>query len=257
MEFPQQYPFRITECHSRTMPESFAYPWHSQPSDQLYFLLTGRLTLEFEEKKEILNAGDVLFIPAWKRRRLQLDSRGGEGLVCTFQPETEAAEFRRLLRMRVDKLCAKLVRELFSKCESGERNPVEIAILLHHLCLRLPGFPSMERIFSPPEKASQKPSEFLRVVELMRANLGDWLTVDDLCTHFYLSKSSLNRLFQKYCGKSPAEYYRKLRLMEGIKLLETGMSIGETAFRVGFSSPQHFATALKKSCGRIPSGYKK
>lgn len=257
MEFPQNYPLRITECHSRVMPEHFTYPWHSLPGYQLYFLLAGRMILEFEERREFLSAGDVLFIPAGKRRRLQLDSGSGRSLVCTFQPQTETAEFRKVHRMNANGQCIKLMRELFSICKSGEKNPSEIAILFHYLCLRLPVFPAMQKIFSPPEKTPRKPAEFLRVVELMRANLCDRLTVNDLCTHFYLSKSSLNRLFLKHGGKSPAEYYRSLRLQEGIRLLEAGITIGEAAFRTGFSSPQHFATALKNQYGRIPSFYKK
>jgi AraC-like DNA-binding protein len=64
-------------------------------------------------------------------------------------------------------------------------------------------------------------------------------------------------MIKKETGKTPLEYIQ-LKVMEMAKerVLDTGRSISEIAYELGFKYPQHFTRAFKKSTGYTPNEYR-
>ena len=67
-----------------------------------------------------------------------------------------------------------------------------------------------------------------------------------------LSTVALNEAFKRATGLPPHAFLLDCRLKKGCELLRAGESVGAVAIRLGFSSPRHFATALKRATGRSP-----
>lgn len=93
-----------------------------------------------------------------------------------------------------------------------------------------------------------------QVAHFIEANLFSNLTTDDLLKVWKTSPSTLYRAFQKEFGISPFDYVVSRKLEEAELLLRTRRySIGEVAFRVGYSNVAAFSTAFRKKFGISPS----
>ena len=90
-------------------------------------------------------------------------------------------------------------------------------------------------------------SAILAVVNYIHNHYAERLTLDDLCTVAYMSKSTLSKRFCKYIGQSPLSYVNYYRILVAKKLLiETDKSFSEIASEVGFFDYSHFCKIYKK-----------
>ena len=74
-----------------------------------------------------------------------------------------------------------------------------------------------------------------------------------------ISRRQLQRKIKKITGCSPKVYIKELRLIESLRLLETGEvhSVKELASRIGFISAEYFSTQFKNRFGKVPSSFLK
>lgn len=97
----------------------------------------------------------------------------------------------------------------------------------------------------------------VRVVESMRTNLGDQLTIDDMARTAMLSKFHFSRVFQKVTGLSPGRFLSAVRLQEAKRLLlTTGLSVTEISHRVGYASVGTFSSRFRSSVGVSPTMFR-
>lgn len=92
-----------------------------------------------------------------------------------------------------------------------------------------------------------------QAIEKMNDCLETNLTVNELASFLNISLSSLKRLFKKYTGMSVYKYYLTLKTRLATTLLQSGLSVGEVANRLGFSSPAYFSATYKREAGKNPS----
>lgn len=98
----------------------------------------------------------------------------------------------------------------------------------------------------------------IRVIEAMRQNLGEPLTIDDLASAAMFSKFHFNRIFQRVTGVSPGRFLSALRMQEAKRLLlSTSLSITDITHVVGYSSVGTFSSRFKKSVGLTPSEFRR
>jgi len=94
------------------------------------------------------------------------------------------------------------------------------------------------------------------VIALLRADLCDPPSLEELgrkvgCSHFYLS-----RTFSKEMGITIAQYLRKLRMEKAAELLKSGkFNVTQAALEVGYSSLGHFSQAFHEAYGCCPGLY--
>lgn len=96
------------------------------------------------------------------------------------------------------------------------------------------------------------------VQEYIRSNLR-YVTRSDISARFFLSPDYLSRIFKRECGLSLNEYIQRERMLMAKALLShnSGLSIGQIADRVGYTSFAHFSKQFHKYIGISPSDYKK
>ncbi|GGZ48922.1 AraC family transcriptional regulator [Streptomyces inusitatus] len=96
-----------------------------------------------------------------------------------------------------------------------------------------------------------------RVIEDMRANLGERITIDDMAQTAMFSKFHFTRLFRGQTGVSPGRFLSALRLNEAKRLLiNTDLSIADISNCVGYSSVGTFSSRFKTCVGIAPSTYR-
>jgi transcriptional regulator GlxA family with amidase domain len=88
----------------------------------------------------------------------------------------------------------------------------------------------------------------------MEANIHEPMSQDDIAACTDLSRRQLQRLFQRYLKCTPAQYYRRIRLVRARELLQqTSMNLIEISDMTGFASSSHFSKRYKEHFGRAPS----
>ena len=96
-----------------------------------------------------------------------------------------------------------------------------------------------------------------RVIETMRANLGEPLTVDDMARTVMFSKFHFSRFFQRVTGVSPGRFLSAMRLQEAKELLvTTTLTVTEISHRVGYTSVGTFSSRFTMSVGVSPTTYR-
>lgn len=95
-----------------------------------------------------------------------------------------------------------------------------------------------------------------RVIAVLRANLAEPPTLEEIgrrvgCSQFYLS-----RIFSQEMGRGIFQYLRALRMERAAELLREGkMNVTQAALEVGYTSPSHFSTAFHETFGCCPGLY--
>ncbi|MEM7745943.1 MAG: GlxA family transcriptional regulator [Pseudomonadota bacterium] len=98
------------------------------------------------------------------------------------------------------------------------------------------------------------PGTVRKAIKLMEENLESPLAIAEICRRLDGSHRQLNRLFARYVRKTPALYYRDIRLDRARGLVtQTALSMAEIAEASGFSGQVHFSRAYKERFGLPPS----
>ncbi|MEM9918622.1 MAG: AraC family transcriptional regulator [Bacteroidota bacterium] len=80
----------------------------------------------------------------------------------------------------------------------------------------------------------------------------------DILAHLqFTSKYHLIRVFKRYHGITPRQYLINKRIEKAKKNLESGKSVSETCYTVGFGSINSFSNLFKVKTGMSPSVYRR
>lgn len=96
------------------------------------------------------------------------------------------------------------------------------------------------------------------ILDYMRNDTGESLSLDELAARAYLSKYHFLRVFKACTGMTPHAYMIHMKISRAKKLLKTTeLTIGEVARHTGFHDAKAFASAFKKATGTTASQYRK
>lgn len=97
-----------------------------------------------------------------------------------------------------------------------------------------------------------------RCLELMRAQLSEDISLDELAIEARLSPFHFARMFKHSLGVPPRVYLTRLRIEKACELLEhTDLPVTDIAQEVGYSSNQVLARVFMKHQGLSPSDYRR
>lgn len=96
------------------------------------------------------------------------------------------------------------------------------------------------------------------VIRILKANLYNRLSIDDVAKITSYSKAYIFRQFKLATGKSVMEYFTLLKIKTAKSLIADGeLSVREIAERLAFDTPNYFTKTFKKITGLTPTEYKK
>lgn len=94
------------------------------------------------------------------------------------------------------------------------------------------------------------------ILSYMKLKIGNRITLDDLCKHTGMSKSSVSALFAAHIGKAPIEYFIHMKTELAKKYLrEDNYNITQIAYMLGYSTVHYFSRQFKQITGMSPSQY--
>lgn len=98
------------------------------------------------------------------------------------------------------------------------------------------------------------PGNVHAAISFMEAHLEEPRSIPDVCKAIGVSQRHLNRQFAQYVRKSPALYYRDIRLDRARGLVtQTELPMAQVAQASGFASQIHFSRAYNDRFGLPPS----
>ena len=113
------------------------------------------------------------------------------------------------------------------------------------------GAPTLEELreLSRQEKAA--------ILDYIRDNLSEPLTLDQIAGRFFISKHYLCRIFKSATGFSVMEYIIYSRVLKARQLLQEGVSVQQAGELAGFSDNSHFIRTFGHLTGITPGRYAK
>lgn len=108
------------------------------------------------------------------------------------------------------------------------------------------------------ERSGRLPEASLRAaLDYVGDNLASDLSLAQIAAAANLSPYHFARAFKRSTGLAPHQYVVERRIEWAKALLaHTGLSVGEVAARVGFSSPSHFARQFRRLVGVSPGSFR-
>lgn len=105
--------------------------------------------------------------------------------------------------------------------------------------------------------AKDIPGECEHIKYYIDSHYQEQLSLDSLAELSHLNKFYLSHIFSEAYGISPINYLLERRILHSKELLKTSdFSVTQIAHMTGFSSPNYFSQAFKKSTGLTPRRYR-
>ncbi|MGH3661438.1 MAG: helix-turn-helix domain-containing protein [Micromonosporaceae bacterium] len=96
-----------------------------------------------------------------------------------------------------------------------------------------------------------------RVIENMKQNLSEPLTIDDMARTAMFSKFHFSRIFRRVTGLSPGRFLSAMRLQKAKELLlATSLNVVDISYQVGYNSVGTFSSRFTRSVGLSPTAYR-
>ena len=142
--------------------------------------------------------------------------------------------------------------------ESGQNRSIASPDLFFTLAENLLGFHRQTKgqIDSINARQSHTRAELFRRVAAAREFMLDQpnatLSLDQVARYACLSPHHFHRTFREAFGESPMHWFRKVKLNQAKKMLES-QSASEVAFQLGYADLMGFSKAFKRQWGFSPS----
>ncbi|HHV51175.1 MAG TPA: AraC family transcriptional regulator [Clostridiales bacterium] len=96
-----------------------------------------------------------------------------------------------------------------------------------------------------------------KVMEYVKANYNQKISLDDIARHVYLSRAYLSSIFKEETGESLFSYINKVRVEKSkMYLLDDSVSLVEISSLCGFEDQSYFTKVFKKYTGVSPKKYR-
>ncbi|MCM8883857.1 MAG: helix-turn-helix transcriptional regulator [Candidatus Thiodiazotropha sp.] len=94
-----------------------------------------------------------------------------------------------------------------------------------------------------------------KIINALVTDPADTMTLAQWATRVGASERTLGRLFLKHLGMSFGNWRRRLRLLEAMDRLASGVSVTEVAFELGYGSPSAFIAMFRENLGEPPARF--
>lgn len=107
-------------------------------------------------------------------------------------------------------------------------------------------------------KARRYRKEVNQVIEYVKLNICEKITLGMLAKEVRMNESYLSRIFKQETGTSLFQYMNELKIKKAMELLrQPYVMVKEVAAAVGIEDPFYFNRLFNKICGLSPTDYKK
>ena len=247
----------------------FSFEGESHPFWELVYVKEGKVGVAADERIYSLSSGDIVFHRPMEFHRIwSAENSSPELYIITFEAIGKKVKDLEEMTLKLDEAGMIMLErcvEVGKKAFVYNRGKVAMEISDERLCqeycnyleiflLSLVLRSSSEKL---PIEASYDSKLFSDIVLFLRDNVDEKLTVEQIADRFFVSQSRVKRLFSKYAGIGVINYFNNMKILEAQKMLRDGMTVAETAIRLGFANQFYFCTVFKKHSCFTPSEFRR
>lgn len=97
---------------------------------------------------------------------------------------------------------------------------------------------------------------YSKIVEILEENVYGWIPISEIARKCNRSETTVKNCFKNYTGCGIHKYLLKIKMRTAIKLLHSGMSVGQVSEALGFEDANYFSTVFKREIGSNATSYK-
>lgn len=189
-----------------------------------------------------------------------------DGYRCTIHWEDRDVLHERFPELIVSNHLVEIDRDRYT-C-SGGVSPIDLMCLLlsrppgsrdlaaqvSDLLVALQRSPDERQSVPLRQRFHHLPVSLVDALEMMESNVEEPLKPDEIAGYLGMSRRTLERLFLRQLGVSPAQKYLEIRLEKArLAMLRGNRALDEVAQSVGFASLSHFIVRYRQAFGMTPA----
>ena len=232
---------------------------HINDALEIYVLIEGDVSFAVEGSRYDLSPGDVIITKPNEIHGCILNSNSVHNHLCFWFDTSNSFIFEPFLKhelghnnlIRPDEESKKRLYFIYSEFlkasdEGDIHKQFYLSLEMLHILKR----------FVLEEGQAEVPSPIVReIISDMNQNFKKIRNLDYFTVKYYLSPSTLNRLFKRYIKTTPKTYLETKKLSFSRMLLMAGKSVSEAARESGFDTPTNYIRTFKRRFGITPKQY--
>jgi len=189
-----------------------------------------------------------------------------DGYRCTIHWEDRGVLHERFPQLIVSNHLVEIDRDRYT-CSGGvspidlmtsllSRSPGnrQLAAQVSDLLVALQRSPDERQTVPLRQRFSHVPAPLVDALEMMESNVEEPLKPDEIAGYLGMSRRTLERLFLRQLGMSPARKYLEIRLEKArLAVLRGNRDLDDVAQAVGFASLSHFIARYRQAFGKTPA----
>lgn len=251
---------------------------HQHECYELYYMVSGNMHFIYDGTEYALSPHTLLLVVPGALHGIQVlteetyDRYTFHFVPQAFPRERQAPLFRLLPNLKTVRNRTSPIPFFLEDCKSLSVQPVLDAILalpdqfsdpeaqrflasslLEGLLIRLYLSRAKNPSFQPPRPVKEDPPELAQILDYLRRHPSEHISLARLSERFFISRSQLNNLFQRYYHTSVMDYVSSQRLSYARKLLQSGIPAVEAASAIGYADYSTFYRAYSRYFGHAPA----
>jgi len=236
------------------------WPFHVHDRIELYILLEGDVSFAVESSLYKLSPGDAIVTKPNEIHNCILNSRSVHRHMCFWFDHSSESLFgdfishnfgENNLIVPSDEAKTKLLDVYKRLYDASAQRDVYAQ---HHLILEL--LCIFRRFVSGGAPSEQMPAVLCDILDDIDKNFKTVRSLDHFTENYYVSASTLNRLFKRYLRTTPKMYIESKRLAYSRQLLKNGKSVLSACMEAGFPDYSNYIRLFKRRFDITPNQYK-
>lgn len=244
------------------------YEPHMHDFYEIYLVLSDNVKVETEYGFYDASLGDFFIFEPFSFHKIVASNIKFNRCLIQFDESSVIAEAHCLqeafdfikntkpLHFKADIKTTHKLTELFDKAAYIHNNDVPMKTFQVISCIG-EIFTILQTLPKVSKPTPRPRDQFSRILKYVHTDAAKGITVTDVCEKFYISNTTLHKLFKDNIKVSPGEYILKIKLNYAMELLRKGATVTEAAEQSGFNSYSHFIRIFKKRIGLPPHKYSK
>lgn len=232
---------------------------HINDALEIYVLIEGDVSFAVEGSRYDLLPGDVIITKPNEIHGCILNSNSVHNHLCFWFDTSNSFIFEPFLKhelghnnlIRPDEESKKRLHFIYSEIlKASDKGDVHKQFYLSLEMLHI------LKNFTEIENSAEAPSPILNeIIKDMNLNFKKIHSLDYFTAKYYISPSTLNRLFKCFIKTTPKAYLETKKLSFSRMLLMQGKSVSEAAAESGFDTSANYIRTFKRRFGITPKQY--